>query len=214
VQSREGGKPIEIRRADARHGNLDGLSARSAKLAEQPSHGARRDSITMRVGKYDARSGAAQALDGARERGPFDRCVAGTATRQPALEDLTDPASMSRSDQRTREMHACRHCSRGENVGSKLPSGQPGLALESFAYLADTVGASTAERFEMGKERRIRGIETEPDDVQGLTVPAAGDFDAIDVLQTELGAGRAGGSTAGDRVVIGECCNAHPASSA
>lgn len=79
MQSRKGGEPIEIRRADARHGNLDGFAARSAKFAEQPSHGARRDSITMRMREHDARPGAAQALDGTLERGPFDRRVTGTA---------------------------------------------------------------------------------------------------------------------------------------
>jgi len=118
---------------------------------------------------------------------------------------------MSRGDHGAREMHTCRYGCRGEDVGSKLSSRQSGLALESFAYLGDAMGASSADLLEMGDERRIRGIEAKADDVQGLTVPAAGDFDAIDVLQTELCAGIARRGTSGDGVMIGERRDPYPA---
>lgn len=121
---------------------------------------------------------------------------------------------MPRGDHRPREMHACWHGCRDEDVGSKLSPGQSGLAFESFAHLSETVGTSIADRLEMGNEGRIRNVETESEHMQRLAIPATGDFDAIDVLQADAGAGRASLGTTSDCVVIGERRDAYPASCA
>lgn len=204
MQPRQRRETIEIGRSDTRHGNLDGFAACRTKAAEQAAHCAGRDAIAMRMGEHDARAGLTQALDGGFEGRPLDRCISGTAARQPALEDLADAARVSVRNERPREMHARGHGRRSEDLGCDSSSGQSGLALEPFAHLGDAVGASCTDLLEMGDERRIRFIEAESDDVQGLTVPAAGHFDTVDMLQPELGAGTAGGDTSGDRVVIGE----------
>ncbi len=80
---------------------------------------------------------------------------------------------MPRSDERAGKMHAGGYVRLAQDAGHQGPCGNRGFALEAFADLGESICAPRTDMRQMCRELCVRGIEIEPDHVQGLTVPSA-----------------------------------------
>jgi hypothetical protein len=105
----------------------------------------------------------------------------GRTACQPKIEGFREVSRVPRRDERAGEMHTGRNVRLGEDAGHQGSYGDRGFTLEAFADFGESICAPRPDVRQMCREFCVCRVEVEPDHVQGLTVPAAGHLDPVDV---------------------------------